>query len=372
MATKTTPFPVAPELKQRLAGLYGHMANRLRIKNPPRIIFTQNVVNAKQPFGKTAYYNPLEKTIKVYVTGRHPTDILRSFAHELIHHWQHEHGAFPVGINGGEHEHYAQKNPILRRREMEAYLLGNILFRDWQDEMRYGPINENLQITNPYLLQQAVKKMVFELIRKQIISSYHRERTSGDMDPKDFIEELSRKIELGIGKYVQTMNNRGNWENQPHMIKEFVISRTGLKGLIKERIDDAIKKSEGGWEDESWVEKYKKQNREFWQQQRARKRKEDKYFEIGFVTPHYCWYWDGQKIVKAKGKSHEENFGKVEPYRHFRGRFDMSTRELSITIPTLLDGQVSGKLETDAPPGMLDALNAEFKNPKIYYFPMYL
>lgn len=243
MAIKTTSFPVAPELKQRLAGLYGHMANRLRIKNPPRIIFTQNVINAKEPFGKTAYYNPLEKTIKVYVTGRHPTDILRSFAHELIHHWQHEHGAFPINIGGAEHEHYAQKNPILRKREMEAYLLGNILFRDWQDEMRYGPINENIEVTDPRLLQHTIKKMVMELIRNGIISSYHRERTSGDMNPIDFTEELSRKIELGIGKYVQTINNRGNWENQPYMVKELVISRSELKKLIKERIDDAIKKS---------------------------------------------------------------------------------------------------------------------------------
>lgn len=65
-----------------------------------------------------------------------------------------------------------------------------------------------------------------------------------------------------------------------------------------------------------------------------------------------------------------ENFGRILPYLNFRGRYDMTTRELSITIPNQLNGKVSGKLEKDASPKMLDALKMEFNNPKMYYFPM--
>lgn len=233
------PVNVDPALKQRLAGLYSHMSRRLGIKLAPKIIFTQNVNNSKKPFGLTAFYNPAERSIKVYITDRHPTDILRSFAHELIHHWQNEHKSLPPPEKNAGQDHYAQKNPTLRRREMEAYLLGNMLFRDWQDEKRYGPINENLRISNPELLQKEIKRMLIDLIKNRIIDSYHRERTSADMIPSDFIEELTRKIELGIGKFVQTMNNKGNWENGPNMIKEHItIAPVALRSLITERITE--------------------------------------------------------------------------------------------------------------------------------------
>ena len=44
--------------------------------------------NAREFLGKTAYYNPESQTIVLYTEGRHPKDIVRSFAHEMIHHIQ--------------------------------------------------------------------------------------------------------------------------------------------------------------------------------------------------------------------------------------------------------------------------------------------
>jgi len=42
--------------------------------------------NARDFFGKTAYYNPNTNTIVLYTEGRHPKDIVRSFSHEMVHH----------------------------------------------------------------------------------------------------------------------------------------------------------------------------------------------------------------------------------------------------------------------------------------------
>lgn len=351
--SNTLSFHIDSDLKNRLASLYSNMAKRLGIKTAPKIVFTHSLKNAEEPFGKTAYYDPASKTVKIYITERHATDILRSFAHELIHHWQNEHNALPVSSVG--QNHYAQKDQILRKREMEAYLFGNMLFRDWQDENRYGSLNENLKINDPTHIQKEIKNLLFRLIKKHAIDSFHRERTSGDMKPEDFVEELTRNIELTINQFVDTINNRGNWENQPNMIKE-KIKLSELKKLIKERIDDAVKKSKKGVNNSNWAEK----------------QLQNKYFKIGFKTPHYCWYWDGQRVVKAEGRSHEENFGKRLPYLNFRGRYDITTKELSITIPDALEGKVSGNLETDAPPKMLDSLNAEFNNPKMFYIPYFV
>jgi len=68
-------------------------------------------------------------------------------------------------------------------------------------------------------LKPVVEKFVQILVSKGVFSSYHRDRTGGDMDPKDFEEDLVRAIVNAITEWTQTMNNRNNWENQPNMIK---------------------------------------------------------------------------------------------------------------------------------------------------------
>ena len=42
----------------------------------------------KNLLGKTAYYDPNTQTIVLFTEGRHPKDIVRSFAHEMVHHVQ--------------------------------------------------------------------------------------------------------------------------------------------------------------------------------------------------------------------------------------------------------------------------------------------
>ena len=62
---------------------------------------------------------------------RHPKDILRSLSHELVHHKQNCDGKF--NDMGDTDEGYAQNNKHLRSMEKEAYLKGNMCFRDWED-----------------------------------------------------------------------------------------------------------------------------------------------------------------------------------------------------------------------------------------------
>src|ERR1043166_4345856 len=118
-------------LSERVSELYSYMAKRLEIKSPPKVYFVNSVSNCKKPFGLTGVYNNKDRSIKVYITNRHPIDIMRSIAHELIHHWQNENGKFKETDKQRAEElrepHYAQKDPHLRQMEKQAYLLGNIL-----------------------------------------------------------------------------------------------------------------------------------------------------------------------------------------------------------------------------------------------------
>jgi len=210
------------DLKQRLASLYSYLSKHLGIKQVPKVVFTKDKKNAEDPFGMTGHYNQEDNSIHIHILDRHDTDILRTFAHETIHHWQRERGTLSPQ-NGESSGHYAQEDPNLRRREIEAYMLGNILFRDWQDENRMGPpkvqpflpqpLDENLNLDGNKL-KQDVTQFVNKLVLDGGLSSYHRERTSGDMNPQDFTNDLVHDILSTIEQWVQTVNNRGDWENQ--------------------------------------------------------------------------------------------------------------------------------------------------------------
>lgn len=131
----------SPEFKQKLASLFFYLYKQLHLNTTPKVKIINSRVNADNPFGLTGHYDHENNLITLYITDRHDTDILRSFAHEVIHHWQNERGTLHSknDADNSAKPHYAQENQWLRRREMEAYYLGNLLFRDYQDENRYGP-----------------------------------------------------------------------------------------------------------------------------------------------------------------------------------------------------------------------------------------
>ena len=73
--------------------------------------------------GKTAYYDPQSHEVHIYTDGRHPKDMLRSIAHELIHHKQNLEGRLQVGGYNGPG--YYLENDKLKEVEHEAMLEGN-------------------------------------------------------------------------------------------------------------------------------------------------------------------------------------------------------------------------------------------------------
>lgn len=122
--------------------LVPYMQKQIGFNRPPVINFLDDAQNAADPMGKTAFYDPQSMEISVYTTGRHPKDIMRSVAHEVIHHAQNCRGQLDPQRMGEASEGYAQRNPYLRKLEEEAYLLGNMTFRDWEDGMKSNQLNE--------------------------------------------------------------------------------------------------------------------------------------------------------------------------------------------------------------------------------------
>ena len=89
------------------------------------------VSNAEEFLGKTAYYDPINKSITLYTYGRHPKDIVRSFSHEMIHHIQNLEGRLGdvSTTNTLEDDH-------INDLEKEANLKGTMTFRNWTDSLQ--------------------------------------------------------------------------------------------------------------------------------------------------------------------------------------------------------------------------------------------
>ena len=107
---------------------------RFGFKKPPTLNLVSDGDNANKPLGKTAYYDPQSTAVTIYTDNRHTKDMLRSLAHELVHHTQNENGM--LNDSGYHGAGYAQKNKDLRQSEKEAYLKGNMCFRDWEDGLK--------------------------------------------------------------------------------------------------------------------------------------------------------------------------------------------------------------------------------------------
>jgi len=108
--------------------------NHIGFEKPPRLFLRRDEDNATNPLGKTAFYEPGKKSITLYITGRHPKDILRSLGHELVHHKQNCDGKFSDNMETGEG--YAQENPHLRQMEIEANRDGSMCLRDFEDGLK--------------------------------------------------------------------------------------------------------------------------------------------------------------------------------------------------------------------------------------------
>ena len=124
-----------PEFNQALGGIYRDAVKKFNIRTTPKLVLKQDKENASKTLGRTAFYDPSELKIVLYITGRHPKDVLRSFAHELIHHVQNERGDLHIG--DASNPQYAQQDDHLRNMEKEAYLEGNLLMRDFEDNFKY-------------------------------------------------------------------------------------------------------------------------------------------------------------------------------------------------------------------------------------------
>ena len=119
---------------------------KMNITPLPEVKIRYDEDQANNFFGKTAYYDPNNKEVVLYVMGRHPKDVCRSFSHEMIHHMQNMEGR----LEGLAATTNTNEDDYLQQIEKEAYLTGNITFRNWEDGLKNNDNNKEVMAEGRY------------------------------------------------------------------------------------------------------------------------------------------------------------------------------------------------------------------------------
>ena len=207
--------------KDLIDSLYSHANQELGFKKPPMLIFQSDPRNYGA-LSKTAQYDPSSQEITIYVDGRHIKDILRSFAHELVHHYQNEQGRLSgANVTQGEQD--------FDDIEGEAYHTGNLkLFRKWEDGIK--------QNSPTIYNERRIYKMSTKKWKNKELSNLMTEKYGFKMDLRKLNESVLEE-EMSVEKGVEKVKAG---EAHPFMYASKMAKTQGGDG---KEIQDAILKA---------------------------------------------------------------------------------------------------------------------------------
>ena len=176
-------FNIVNETERDMAETLGYLneflpfsKEKMNYDRPVKIRFVSDQANAGDVLGKTAHYNPSIDEIAVYVDERHPKDIMRSVSHELVHHSQNCRGEFDGATTLGE-QPYMQTSEHLNEMERQAYEVGNMTFRTWEDNYKHTQRENKKMSINEKTVRAAVKEALMKRIKEVVV------REPGDTSP---------------------------------------------------------------------------------------------------------------------------------------------------------------------------------------------
>ena len=219
------------DLKTYLKAFYKYAKKALNIERDPRIFFRRDQENADNFIGKTGYYDPQKEEIHLFITDRHAKDVVRSFAHELIHHLQKLTGVtdnIDMSITG-EDAAYSLHDDLLRAMEAHAFKDGNLTFRDWTDKMKIGLIT----VISERKLKPSEKKKLISLEKdvpeapftkkygkkkgKQIYYATLTKQAKKKKKSKTMKEEKTMKLKVTPKKHMEEENVMKEADKTPEL-----------------------------------------------------------------------------------------------------------------------------------------------------------
>ena len=237
------------ELEGHIYDMYDHFESKYSFKKAPTMVFDSDPSNQSDVLGKTAYYDPQSLEVHIFVDGRHPKDILRSIAHELIHHRQNLEGR--LDTNGYNGPGYYLENDELKDIEHEAMLEGNATMREYEDTKKYKE-NKDMSLNewkNNELSNLLLKKFGILTEAKKPDADGDgvpdwADKKDGDDEDKESLEE--GELPDGLKKYQKSKNGKDNVDEGDCASEEGKCSECdadpcSCEKPSKEKIQEALK-----------------------------------------------------------------------------------------------------------------------------------
>jgi len=175
----------------------------------PKVKFVANKKNGTEIFGRTGHYDPEKMEIVIYVANRHPKDVLRSLAHETIHHLQKCEGEFEFHEMGGTQDpNYIMHDDFLKMIEADAFERGNIAFREWEAYHKgyKGKMNESKIVEKKKKKHGKIPKKKlskYKLKLRKIADKIHKENPNMPDKKKFKIAAAAAKKTVGVKEAVE-------------------------------------------------------------------------------------------------------------------------------------------------------------------------
>ena len=218
------------KFKEATKSLMSYCRENMGYDSDPDVHYVTDKNNANSMLGTTAHYQPDDQTVTIYISSRHPKDVLRSLAHELVHHAQNTRGDL---ANVQTEEGYAQKNPHMRKMEEEAYLKGNMMFRDWEDTCKSSnSLNLNLPST---IGENKMSDQLNKLVAEKVISTLNEQGIEIDEGFLDRLMAKGRGKLAGLGSRLKGAKAAFSGEEVPGG----VVQAAETEAMFKSRIPKA-------------------------------------------------------------------------------------------------------------------------------------
>lgn len=217
--------------------LVAFMQQKFGFDKLPVITYVDDEQNAGNLLCKTGQYDHENESITIYITGRHPKDILRSLAHELLHHIQKHEGMMDNRNMGAtSNPNYILYDKFLKKVEADAFERGNICFREWEANIKEGLKKmENLEEKKKKKRKIPKKKLSkYKMKVKKIADTIKKDQPNISDEKKFRIASAAAKKAVGVKGETLSENKK------PEEQKEVVINDALKNSLYYVKEDRAL------------------------------------------------------------------------------------------------------------------------------------
>jgi hypothetical protein len=225
------------DIRGKIDQLTQHMIDKgYNIEPLPSLEFVDgDTENARDFFGTTAYYDPNTQTVVLYTEGRHPKDIVRSYAHEMIHHIQNLEGRL-----GNITTTNTQEDDHLNDIEAEANLKGTMTFRNWTDSLNEGKFKMYPIKGTDFSTIYAGREVEGNL--KWMITSQDSDLLNSFLEDEDQLWSSKSEAEEVVKNWVNSLNEIGDasaakLEWNPAQIEKIAKE---IERKIRNQFDDTV------------------------------------------------------------------------------------------------------------------------------------